>query len=844
MLVFFIFTLPASAATFTVDDTGDGADANPGNGICETSGGVCTLRAAIQEANSLSGSDTIEFDIAGSGPHTIQPGSALPAVSPGVITFDGASEPDYSSSPVIEIDGSNTSAGVDGLVLQRSSVVRALAIVNFDGDGLVLDGTFSSTIQSNYIGLKADGSEGGNGSAGIYITNNSDGNLIEDNVISDNSGRGIFIGIGDSDNNTIAGNLIGTDPSGTTAMGNFFEGVLVNSVSGTTIGGTNVSTRNVISGNGSGGVLITGGSTSTTVSGNYIGVASDGQTALGNGNNGPSSGIEVDDGATGTTIGGTTGGAANVVSGNANHGVLITGSGTAATVQGNRIGTNAAVDAVVSNDLNGIEVASGASATIGGTTSGAGNVVAGNGEYEIRLGTNGNTVQGNYLDTNANGDDLGSSFNALRVASDGNQVGGTSASAANVVGHTNTTAVYFTGSNNTVQGNYVGVMPDGTPVGNTGVSVRVAGSGNTIGGIGAGEGNTLAHAGWGVSVESGTGHTVRGNSIYNHSQNPHGITFDRFSNSATPNDAGDSDTGANRLQNFPEIQNASYDGGADEVTVTYQVPSDPSLTGSGSPVYDLTIDFYRADANGSGKAYLGTDTYTAADYNGGPSKQITFTPAASVTSAADIVATATDANGNTSEFSASPATLPVELAAFGARVDGESVELTWRTASETNNAGFEVQRKADGASFRTITFVDGAGTTSRPQRYRFTDADLPFASERVTYRLKQVDVDGAFEYSDEVEVVLNVPDQLTLEANAPNPVHQQTTIRYALPRTTQVQLAVFDVLGRRVATLVSDRQPAGRHEVAFDVADLPSGVYLYRLQAGDTVQSKRLTIVR
>jgi CSLREA domain-containing protein len=842
-LVFILVALPASAATFTVDDTGDGADANPGNGICATSGGVCTLRAAVQEANSLSGSDTIEFDIAGGGPHVIQPSSALPAISPGVITLDGASEPDYSSSPVIEIDGTNAGADVDGLVLRRSSVVRALAIVNFDGDGLVLDGTFSSTIQNNYIGLKADGSAGGNGSAGIYITNNSDSNLIQDNVISENDGRGIFIGVGDSDDNTIAGNLIGTDPSGSTAMGNFFEGVLVNGVSGTTIGGTSPSTRNVISGNGSGGVLITGGATSTTVSGNYIGVAGDGQTALGNGSNGPSSGVEASSGATGTTIGGTASGATNVVSGHADDGVLITGSGTAATVQGNRIGTNAAGDARVSNDASGIEVASGASATIGGTTSGAGNVIAGNDEYEIRLGTNGNTVQGNYLDTNANGDDLGSSFNALRVAGDNNQIGGTSASAANVVGHTNTHAVYLTGSVNTLQGNYVGEMPDGTPVGTAGVSVRVAGSGNTIGGIGAGEGNTLAHAGWGVSIESGTGHTVRGNRIYDHSQDPHGITFDRFSGSPTSNDAGDSDTGPNRQQNFPEIQSADYDSGADEVTVTYQVPSDPSLTGSGASAYDLAIDFYRADANGSGSAYLSTDTYTTTDYNNGPSKQITFTPAAAVTRSDKVVATATDANGNTSEFTATVRQLPVELTTFDARVHGESVDLTWATASETNNAGFAVQRKsAPDTAFERVGFVEGHGTTARTQHYQFEDAARPYEARRITYRLKQVDIDGTAHYSGEVEVDIGSPDVVALRGNYPNPVRQTTTIRYELPQATHVRLTLHDLLGRRVALLVNRKQGAGRKSMQVETGGLASGMYVYRLEVDSTVKVRRMTV--
>jgi len=667
-----------------VNDTGDGPDASPGDGTCATSGGNCTLRAAIQEANAISGTIAIRFDIDGSGPHTIQPNSALPTVTPDPIEFDGASEPDYNGSPVIEIDGSNAGSGVAGLTIQRSSIVTGLSIINFDEEGILLDGTFGTTIQNNYIGLTADGSAAGNGSSGITITNNSESNIIGNNVISENGGRGIFIGLSGNDNNIVTGNLIGTDPTGTSAMGNFFEGVLINAVSGTEIGGTIAAHRNVIAGNGSGGVHITGGASSTTVTGNYIGVAKDGETALGNGGNGPSSGIEVSSGATGTTIGGTAGGVGNLISGNTDHGVLLAGSSTANNiVQGNYIGTNAAGDAAVANKMSGIAIQEGANNnTIGGTASAARNIISGNTESGILIydsgsqGTSNNVVQGNYIGADASGTaDLGNGAFGVNVAfASQNTIGGSSSGAGNIIvgngGNNNIgfagVGIRVDGGNQTViKGNRIGTDINGNPLGNDLAGVRIERASNlTIGGIASGTDNIIANnGGSGIVISSSTStslaNSVRGNAIFSNSD----IPIDLDGDGPTKNDAGDSDTGTNRLQNFPEIQGVSYDANANEVTVTYQVPSDPSLSGSGASVYDLNVDFYGSDPSGNANAYLGSDTYTATDYNNGdtytatdynngPTKQVTFTPQSSFESGDYVVATSTDANGNTSELSA------------------------------------------------------------------------------------------------------------------------------------------------------------------------------------------------
>lgn len=657
---------------FYVNDTGDGPDASPGDGTCATSGGNCTLRAAIEEANATSGAITIRFDITGSGPHTIQPNSALPAVTPDPITFDGASEPDYNGSPVIEIDGSNAGSGVAGLTIQRASIVRGLSIINFDDQGILLDGASSNNIQQNYIGVASDGTVAGNGGNGIEITNSSTGNLIEDNVISNNGMRGIFVGLSGSDDNSIAGNLIGTDPTGTSAMGNGYEGLLINGVSGTTIGGTYDRSRNVIVANGRSGIQITGGASSTTIQGNYIGIAKDGETAMGNGEGTSSSGIEITSGATGTTVGGTSDGAENVISGNGSNGVLITGTATANnTVQNNYIGTNAMGDAAVANNADGIFIEGGANNnTIGGTTSSARNIISGNTESGITIydgsseGTSSNVVQGNYIGADVSGTtDLGNGAFGVNVAfASQNTIGGSSSGAGNIiVGNGGNTSIGYAGvgirvdgGNQTViKGNRIGVDVNGDPLGNDRSGVLVERASNLmIGGTSSGAGNTIANNnGTGVTISSSTstslGDAVRGNAIYSNSD----IGIDLDGDGYTKNDAGDSDTGTNRLQNYPELQSVSYDANANEVTVTYQVPSDPSLTGSGSSVYDISVDFYLSDSSGNAHHLLGTDTYTATDYNNGPTKQVTFTPQSSFESGDYVVATSTDANGNTSEFS-------------------------------------------------------------------------------------------------------------------------------------------------------------------------------------------------
>ena len=175
--------------------------------------------------------------------------------------------------------------------------------------------------------------------------------------------------------------------------------------------------------------------------------------------------------------------------------------------------------------------------------------------------------------------------------------------------------------------------------------------------------------------------------------------------------------------------------------------------------------------------------------------------------------------------------VPVELTSFTAAANDADVTLNWSTATETNNHGFEVQRSFNGSEFAAVGFVDGNGTTTEIQNYSFTDRDLEVGS--YTYRLKQVDLDGTYDYSNTVDVDVDivVPDVFTLEQNYPNPFNPSTTIKFSLAVDSKVSLKVFDILGQEVTSLVNGQLTAGSHEINFNALNLNSGVYFYRIEA-------------
>jgi hypothetical protein len=187
-------------------------------------------------------------------------------------------------------------------------------------------------------------------------------------------------------------------------------------------------------------------------------------------------------------------------------------------------------------------------------------------------------------------------------------------------------------------------------------------------------------------------------------------------------------------------------------------------------------------------------------------------------------------------------TVPVELVSFIANAVKDEVELNWRTATETNNQGFEIERMNAGGTFEQIGYVAGFGTTTEPKSYSFTDSKLETGS--YTYRLKQIDFDGTFEFSNEINIDVELPLQYALEQNYPNPFNPSTKISYSIPEDGFVKLAVYNLLGEEVATIVNSFQKADRYEVDFNASSLSSGVYVYKIESANYTASKKLVLMK
>jgi photosystem II stability/assembly factor-like uncharacterized protein len=179
--------------------------------------------------------------------------------------------------------------------------------------------------------------------------------------------------------------------------------------------------------------------------------------------------------------------------------------------------------------------------------------------------------------------------------------------------------------------------------------------------------------------------------------------------------------------------------------------------------------------------------------------------------------------------------LPVELASFSASISNNDVNLSWETASETNNRGFEVERKFKNQDWQTIGYIAGNGTTSEIHSYQFKDETVTANySGRILYRLKQLDFNGDYKYSNQVYTDFDfVPDQVTLSQNFPNPFNPSTTIKYSIPVESNVKLIIYNSLGQKVSELVNSAQASGNYQVTWNAADLSSGVYFYNLEVTD-----------
>jgi hypothetical protein len=187
--------------------------------------------------------------------------------------------------------------------------------------------------------------------------------------------------------------------------------------------------------------------------------------------------------------------------------------------------------------------------------------------------------------------------------------------------------------------------------------------------------------------------------------------------------------------------------------------------------------------------------------------------------------------------------LPVELVSFNANFVDGAVLLSWKTATETNNLGFAVEKSLDGQSFTDIGFVNGSGTTTEAKSYSFVDSDLGTAAN-LYYRLRQIDYDGQAVYTTVIQVEVVKSISFNLAQNYPNPFNPATTIGYVLQEKSHAKLTVLNALGEEIAVLVNQDQDKGYYTVQFDGSNLSSGVYFYKLIANNFVSTKKMILVK
>jgi hypothetical protein len=586
----------------TTADTGDGS-----------------LRWALACADTDAVMDSIYFNIPTSDPGynpgppsrwVIRPDSSL-TDSWDPVVIDGFTQPGAQPNTIaapgglnaqlkIVLNGVNAGASTDGLVLRgQNSVVRGLVVNNWGGIGIHLANPGPCVVEGNYIGTHVSGSSAFGNARGVEI-------------------------------------LYGQH----------------------TIGGTTPAARNLISGNTGRGICLAGAPGNpvehTLVQGNLIGTDASGTAAVANGS-GSGAGVYVDY-LDEVTIGGTGSGACNVISGNDGDGIYFRHENpyylpTGLLVQGNYIGTTAAGNAALGNTGHGVCLhndtpqPSTTDAIIGGAAAGARNVISGNDQSGIYTELQGLTVQGNYIGTDDAGTtDLGNGQHGIRCYyTDSLVIGGSSAGAGNLISGNDGSGVYLSGGNNCViQGNHIGTDVTGSAgIGNTGHGLRLNSNYVAVGGVGSGEPNTIAFNGSdGVNLYAAYYNPILSNSIHSNG----GLGIDLDPDGVNYNDYQDWDFGANYLQNYPVLTSAR--------TSASQTILDGTL--NSAPNTTFYLEFYHNTAKdpsnyGEGETWIDSTTVTT---DGSGDASFTMTLASIVPIDDFVCATATDPDGNTSEFSA------------------------------------------------------------------------------------------------------------------------------------------------------------------------------------------------
>ena len=708
------------------------------------------------------------------------------------------------------IIAANSSPGLDTIVFAVAGQINLLSPMNPITDAVRIDG--STALGYAPCGpptIILNGSGAGSANGIQLLATGSGSSLIALNV------QGFALNgiqLIDSDANTIQGCFVGLTAAGMGPMPNGLNGIQMEGGSDfNLIGGPVPCQGNVFSGNGGSGISVNFSSTNT-FSGNLVGTNATGMAAVGNGG----IGILLINGSNDCVIGGSTQFERNIVANNGTglggNGINVDGSANT-IIRNNYVGIDITGTVAMGNAENGIAINAAPGTIIGGTGPDEGNIISNHNFHAIVLngGSNNVTIQGNMMGTDATGsvamgnDDSG----VIVINSTMVTIGGSAPGAGNLLsGSLSEYGIFIISSNNvTVHGNLIGTDITGTlPIPNFdgGIRVDFFSNDNFIGGTGAGEGNTIAfNTGYGVGVLSADcdRNLITRNSFFCN-------TGDMIELSGLGND------------NHPAPVVSSFTAGG------------ATGTASANDIIELYYDS-TCTASCQGKDFIGSVTANGAgtwSYTGPLNTSRTL-----VTVAIRTALPPTGVN-NTSEATCT-IILPVEWASFTAELTPEQeAQLDWETASESNASHFEVERSLDGQNFEAIGQVQ-AENLDQGSSYRFFDPTPQ--SGLNSYRLRQVDLNGDFSYS-EVRTVLLEGNGLQF-AVAPNPADDQLTVFLSDPGQSRAQLILTDETGRLVQQHELELQSGTSFQLSS--TELPSGLYFLTVVTPSGRKSKKISIL-
>jgi len=626
LLAAFTFPQTAEASSFVVNTYDDVDD-----GICDAT--HCSLREAINAANASPGPDTITFDVPEGGSNIIRVTSPLPPLTDDATTIDATTLPHYNGYPVVFL-GKDVAVVETGLLIESDgNLIRGLGFAGFGvwpvdynqpAGAIVITGS-ANLIEGNVLGLGAAPN-----SIGLYLS--GAGNSAVGNVISGNE-YGVYAS---APGQILQGNLVGLDSSGESASPNVYHGILLDIGSdGTLVGGSGPGEGNVIGANYIG---IRATSDNITIQGNMIGTNRDGTVAIGN----ETDGLYLS-GSDGTLVGGGGTGEGNVISGNGLRGIYLEANDI--TIQGNMIGTDASGSAALPNQEQGIYIHHGGEGTlVGGAGTGEGNIISGNGSGGLYVSAAHTTIQGNLIGLDTSGTSaIPNNAHGMVIYGSSTQIGGGGPGQGNVISGNEYCGIWISDDNNVIQGNFIGTDITGTaliPNGWCGIETE-AYPNITIGGSSPDLGNVIMGNGsQGIWIDDlADGSFVENNII---AQNGgHGIEL------------------SGGVNNNTITQNSIFDNGGLGISIDFGMGDTnggiepPVLTGglgggtSGTACPGCLIEFFIADPDpsgaGEGKTFL--DIVYA---NGFGAFNISL---GGLGFCQQVTATATDPEGNTSEFS-------------------------------------------------------------------------------------------------------------------------------------------------------------------------------------------------